>query len=226
MNNILFIIDCDNFSYNNFNNAVKKIKNEFTNIKHNIDVVFFGNFTNKLKNKWDKTTKNSEINNKNFYEIPILKKKNITDHFIIVEISEILFTSTYDIFIFASDDVDFIPLYGKLKKYNKKIWQVSQNRELNSLTDDFIDKKINIFLEDLEDSYCESELIELIKESILNNTKVNGVCYLGDVKYWLDINKNFNLEKTKFKKFSRLINALKIFEINIIGTEMTIKIKD
>ncbi len=226
MNNILFIIDCDNFSYNNFNNAVKKIKNEFTNIKHNIDVVFFGNFTNKLKNKWDKTTKNSEINNKNFYEIPILKKKNITDHFIIVEISEILFTSTYDIFIFASDDVDFIPLYGKLKKYNKKIWQVSQNRELNSLTDDFIDKKINIFLEDLEDSYCESELIELIKESILNNTKVNGVCYLGDVKYWLDINKNFNLEKTKFKKFSRLINALKIFEINKIGTEMTIKIKD
>lgn len=226
MNNILFIIDCDNFSYNNFNNAVKKIKNEFTNIKHNIDVVFFGNFTNKLKNKWDKTTKNSEINNKNFYEIPILKKKNITDHFIIVEITEILFTSTYDIFIFASDDVDFIPLYGKLKKYNKKIWQVSQNRELNSLTDDFIDKKINIFLEDLEDSYCESELIELIKESILNNTKVNGVCYLGDVKYWLDINKNFNLEKTKFKKFSRLINALKIFEINKIGTEMTIKIKD
>ncbi len=226
MNNILFIIDCDNFSYNNFNNAVKKIKNEFTNIKHNIDVVFFGNFTNKLKNKWDKTTKNSEINNKNFYEIPILKKKNITDHFIIVEITEILFTSTYDIFIFASDDVDFIPLYGKLKKYNKKIWQVSQNRELNSLTDDFIDKKINIFLEDLEDSYCESELIELIKESILNNTKVDGVCYLGDVKYWLDINKNFNLEKTKFKKFSRLINALKIFEINKIGTEMTIKIKD
>lgn len=226
MNNILFIIDCDNFSYNNFNNAVKKIKNEFTNIKHNIDVVFFGNFTNKLKNKWDKTTKNSEINNKNFYEIPILKKKNITDHFIIVEITEILFTNTYDIFIFASDDVDFIPLYGKLKKYNKKIWQVSQNRELNSLTDDFIDKKINIFLEDLEDSYCESELIELIKESILNNTKVNGVCYLGDVKYWLDINKNFNLEKTKFKKFSKLINALKIFEINKIGTEMTIKIKD
>jgi len=226
MNNILFIIDCDNFSYNNFNNAVKKIKNEFTNIKHNIDVVFFGNFTNKLKNKWDKTTKNSEINNKNFYEIPILKKKNITDHFIIVEITEILFTSTYDIFIFASDDVDFIPLYGKLKKYNKKIWQVSQNRELNSLTDDFIDKKINIFLEDLEDSYCESELIELIKESILNNTKFDGVCYLGDVKYWLDVNKNFNLEKTKFKKFSRLINALKIFEINKIGTEMTIKIKD
>jgi hypothetical protein len=226
MNNILFIIDCDNFSYNNFNNAVKKIKNEFHNIPHNIDVVFFGNFTNKLKNRWNKTTTNSEINNKTFYEIPILKKKNITDHFIIVEISEILFTSTYDIFIFASDDVDFIPLYGKLKKYNKKIWQISQNRELNSLTDDFIDKKINIFLEDLENSYCESELIELIKESISNNTKFDGVCYLGDVKYWLDINKNFSLEKTKFKKFSRLINALKIFEINKIGTEMTIKIKD
>lgn len=226
MNNILFIIDCDNFSYNNFNNSVKKIKNEFHNIPHNIDVVFFGNFTNKLKNRWNKTTTNSEINKKTFYEIPILKKKNITDHFIIVEISEILFTSTYDIFIFASDDVDFIPLYKKLKKYNKKIWQVSQNRELNSLTDAFIDKKINIFLEDLENSYCESELIELIKESISNNTKIDGVCYLGDVKYWLDINKNFSLEKTKFKKFSRLINALKIFEINKIGTEMTIKIKD
>lgn len=220
MNNILFIIDCDNFSYNNYNNAIKKISNEveFVSFK----VVLFGNLNSKLKHKWIKVVNDSKLKDIVFANIPILKKKNITDHFIIVETMEMLFNENHDIFVFASDDVDFIPLYQKIKKYNKQIWQVSQNRELNSLTDGFLDKKINIFLNPNEDFYSDEELILLINESISENIKENGVCYLGDVKYWLDNKKDFNLERTKFKKFSRLVKSLKVYIVNIDEIEATL----
>lgn len=221
MNKILFVIDCDNFSYNNYNNAIKKINNEIKNA--DFKVTLFGDLNNKLKNKWLRSLQESKIDNIIFYEIPILKKKNITDHFIIVETMELLFNESHDIFIFASDDVDFIPLYQKIKKYNKKIWQISQNRELSSLTDDYIDNKINLFIEDIENIYTNEELILLVDESISKNIKENGLCYLGDIKYWLDKNKNFNLERTKFKKFSRLIKSLNNYELNQINSEITIK---
>ena len=221
MNKILFVIDCDNFSYNNYNNAIKKINNEIKNA--DFKVTLFGDLNNKLKNKWVRSLQESKIDNIIFYEIPILKKKNITDHFIIVETMELLFNESHDIFIFASDDVDFIPLYQKIKKYNKKIWQISQNRELSSLTDDYIDNKINLFIEDIENIYTNEELILLVDESISKNIKENGLCYLGDIKYWLDKNKNFNLERTKFKKFSRLIKSLNNYELNQINSEITIK---
>lgn len=221
MNKILFIIDCDNFSYNNYNNAIKKINNEIE--KAEFKVALFGDLNKKLKNKWLRSVQESKIENIIFYEIPILKKKNITDHFIIVETMELLFNESHDIFIFASDDVDFIPLYQKIKKYNKKIWQISQNRELSSLTDDYIDNKINLFLEDVDNIYTNEELVSLVDESIRNNIKENGLCYLGDIKYWLDKNRNFNLERTKFKKFSRLIKSLNNYEINQIESEITIK---
>lgn len=221
MNKILFIIDCDNFSYNNYNNAIKKINNEIENAE--FKVALFGDLNKKLKNKWLRSVQESKIENIIFYEIPILKKKNITDHFIIVETMELLFNESHDIFIFASDDVDFIPLYQKIKKYNKKIWQISQNRELSSLTDDYIDNKINLFLDDIDNIYTNEELVLLVDESISNNLKENGLCYLGDIKYWLDKNRNFNLERTKFKKFSRLIKSLNNYEINQIESEITIK---
>lgn len=223
MNKILFVIDCENFSYNNYNNAIKKINKE---IPHNsINVILFGNFTKKLKEKWLKVSKDKKNITIKFKEIPILNKKNITDHYIITDTMEILFKDDHIFFIFASDDVDFIPLYQKIKKYNRQVWQISQNREKNSLTDEYIDKKINLFLDCIDDNYSSEYLISIIGEGILANTRIDGTCFLGDLKYWLDKHKSFNLEKTKFKKFSRLINSLEIYDLQTDSSEILIKIK-
>lgn len=223
MNKILFIIDCDNFSYNNYNNSIKKINKE---IPHNIiNVILFGNFTKKLKEKWLNVSKDKKNITIDFKEIPILNKKNITDHYIITDTMEFLFQENHIFFIFASDDVDFIPLYQKIKKYNRQVWQISQNREEKSLTDEYIDKKINLLSSCTEENYSNEYLINIINEGILENKKIDGSCFLGDLKHWLDKNKSFNLEKTKFKKFSRLINSLEIYKLEFNDSEVLINIK-
>ena len=223
MNKILFIIDCDNFSYNNYNNAIKKINKEIPlNI---IKTVLFGNFTEKLKQKWLKIINKENNINFDLVEVPILNKKNITDHVIITYTMEALFMDEHLFFIFASDDVDFIPLYQKIKKYNKNVWQVSQNREEFTLTDSYIDRKINLFRDCFENNYLDDHLIKIINEGIRINTNEDGKCFLGNLKYWLDTKKSFNIERTKFKKFSRLIKSLEIYNLEVNKSEITIKIK-
>lgn len=139
--NIIVYIDGDNFSFKNYENLINVIKLE--NKKEEIYIIpkIFGDFCNTSLKNWDKVC--SKIGGRIFH-IPKIKNKNVTDHFIIVEAMNDLLTTDNEIFILASDDVDFIPLYQAIRSRKKQIWQISQNIEESIITAPFINKKISL----------------------------------------------------------------------------------
>lgn len=218
--NILLYIDGDNFSFNNYERLIKHIKNETPNA--NIMTKIFAEFTPNLINKWNKVSnKYGAI----IHDIPKIKNKNVTDHFIIVAGMEDLYELPYDVFALASDDVDFISLFLAIKKKNKLIWQISQNNEKTKNMEDLIDKRIPILeLDTGEIQYSESEIIEMVNKAFVS-IAIDGVAKLGDIKIWLDKNiDDFSMDKTKFRKFSKLINSLNSFNLTTEESEVYISI--
>lgn len=89
--NITLFVDADNISYLNFNRIIEKIKEQHQHC--NISTQIFGNFSPKLLNRWKKFT--HESTTVEFINIPIMKKKNITDHVIIVNAMKCLYTTEW-----------------------------------------------------------------------------------------------------------------------------------
>lgn len=219
--NITLFIDADNISYLNFNRIIEKIKEQHQHC--NISTKIFGNFSPKLLNRWRKFT--HESTTVEFINIPIMKKKNITDHVIIVNAMKCLYTTDMDIFALASDDVDFFPLYEVLRTNKKIIWQISQNLEGTKYLDPYVDLRIDVsnYTQEETSLLSDDKLNELIDLAFVAKQS-NGVALLGDVKYWLDTNiEGFSMNCTKFKKFSKLIIYLNQYEV--INDESEFKIK-
>lgn len=211
--NLTLFIDADNISYYNYNKIIDRIKTQIDNPKTTTKV--FGNFSNRSLNRWKKLTKDPSID---FINIPIIKKKNITDHVIIVEAMKALYTTEIDIFILASDDVDFLPLYKELRNSKKNIWQVSQNIEQTKYLDDYVDIRIDLS-KTLEDKLSDEILNEMIDRAFKEKS-IDGCALMGDVKFWLDINEQeFSMDKTPFKKFSKLVSYLDKYEIIVDESE-------
>ena len=219
--NITLFVDADNISYLNFNRIIEKIKEQHQHC--NISTQIFGNFSPKLLNRWKKFTHESIT--VEFINIPIMKKKNITDHVIIVNAMKCLYTTDMDIFALASDDVDFFPLYEVLRENKKIIWQISQNLEGTKYLDPYVDLRIDVsnYTQEETSLLSDDKLNELIDLAFIAKQS-NGVALLGDVKYWLDTNiEGFSMSCTKFKKFSKLIIYLNQYEV--INDESEFKIK-
>lgn len=219
--NITLFVDADNISYLNFNRIIEKIKEQHQHC--NISTQIFGNFSPKLLNRWKKFT--HESTTVEFINIPIMKKKNITDHVIIVNAMKCLYTTDMDIFALASDDVDFFPLYEVLRENKKIIWQISQNLECTKYLDPYVDLRIDVsnYTQEETSLLSDDKLNELIDLAFVAKQS-NGVALLGDVKYWLDNNiEGFSMTCTKFKKFSKLIIYLNQYEV--INDESEFKIK-
>lgn len=222
--NITLFVDADNISYLNFTRIVDKIK-EKQNNQCNIHTKIFGNFSPKLLNRWKKFTQDSTT--VEFINIPIMKKKNITDHVIIVHAMKCLYTTEMDVFAMASDDVDFFPLYEILRENKKTIWQISQNIEGTKYLDSYVDLRIDVsnYSQDETTILSDEKLNELIEQAF-NEKEINGVALLGDVKYWLDTNiDGFSMSATKFKKFSKLIIHLNKYDMFNDESEFKIKRK-
>lgn len=222
--NITLFVDADNISYLNFKRIIDKIK-EKQNEHCLINTKIFGNFSPKLLNRWKKFT--NESTTVEFINIPIMKKKNITDHVIIVSAMKSLYTTNMDIFVLASDDVDFFPLYEVLRENNKTIWQVSQNIEGTKYLDPYVDLRIDVSNSSQEETHAISDdkLNVLIDQAFIAK-EINGVALLGDVKYWLDTNiDGFSMTSTKFKKFSKLVLYLDKYEMFNDESEFKIKKK-
>lgn len=222
--NITLFVDADNISYLNFTRIVDKIKEE-QNSPCNIHTKIFGNFSPKLLNRWKKFTQESTT--VEFINIPIMKKKNITDHVIIVHAMKCLYTTEMDIFAMASDDVDFFPLYEVLRENKKIIWQISQNIEGTKYLDSYVDLRIDVsnYSQDETTLLSDEKLNELI-DMAFDAKAIDGIALLGDVKYWLDTNiDGFSMTATKFKKFSKLIIYLDKYDMFNDESEFKIKRK-
>lgn len=221
--NITLFVDADNISYLNFKRIIDKIKEQYQDC--NINTKIFGNFSTKLLNRWKKFT--HESTTVEFINIPIMKKKNITDHVIIVSAMKCLYTTDMDIFTLASDDVDFFPLYEVLRENKKIIWQVSQNLEGTKYLDPYVDLRIDVsnYSQEETDLLSDKKLNELIDLAFIAK-EYNGVALLGDVKYWLDTNiDGFSMTATKFKKFSKLIIYLNQYDVFNDESEFKMKRK-
>ena len=220
--NITLFVDADNISYLNFKRIIDKIKEEQIE-DCNINTKIFGNFSTKLLNRWKKFT--HESNTVEFINIPIMKKKNITDHVIIVSAMKCLYTSNMDIFALASDDVDFFPLYEVLRENKKIIWQISQNLEGTKYLDPYVDLRIDVsnYAQEETSLLTDDKLNELIEQAFTAK-EINGIALFGDVKYWLDTNiDGFSMTLTRFKKFSKLITYLNQYEMFNDESEFKIK---
>lgn len=223
--NITLFVDADNISYLNFKRIIDKIKEE-QNEDCNINTKIFGSFSTKLLNRWKKFT--HECNTVEFINIPIMKKKNITDHVIIVSAMKCLYTTDMDIFALASDDVDFFPLYEVLRENKKIIWQISQNIEGTKYLDSYVDLRIDVsnYSQEETDLLTDDKLNELIEQAFTAK-EINGVALLGDVKYWMDTNiDGFSMSSTRFNKFSKLIKHLNQYEMFNDESEFKIKKKE
>jgi len=223
--NITLFIDADNISYYNYKKIIDFINNENTNACMTIKI--FGNFSTKLLNRWKRFVSASYNKNVTFINVPIIKKKNITDHVIIIEAMKGLYKTEIDIFALASDDVDFIPLYEIFRQESKIIWQISQNIDQTKIFDEFVDIRIDLSVQDnLDFNYLSNdELISFIDKAI-EIKSINGYALLGDVKYWIDSNIDvFSMEKTRYRKFSNLVIALGKYELINEDSEFKIKIK-
>lgn len=216
---ITLFVDADNISYYNYGKIIELINKE--NDKAQITVKIFGNFSTKSLNRWKRFVKDSSIS---FIDIPIVKKKNITDHVIIVEAMKDLYTSKMDVFALASDDVDFFPLYTAIRQAGKKIWQISQNIESTRYLDEFVDIRIDVSKVNENITLIEDKELREMINNAFNEKKINDIALLGDVKYWLDTNiEGFSMDKTPFKKFSKLIVYLD--DYIIIQEESEFKMK-
>jgi len=213
--NIIVYIDGDNFSFKNYENLISVVKSENKDNDVYIIPKIFGDFCSTSLKNWDKAC--SKLGGRIFH-IPKIKNKNVTDHFIIVEAMNDLLTTDNEIFILASDDVDFIPLYQAIRNRKKQVWQISQNIEESIITAPFINKKISLankvkLLEDTKDldilinnPIVEKETIfpvtkfKLDSEPYTDNELVDIVDYalikmngdnninLGDLKFWIENN--------------------------------------
>lgn len=213
--NIIVYIDGDNFSFKNYENLISVVKSENKDNDVYIIPKIFGDFCSASLKNWDKAC--SKLGGRIFH-IPKIKNKNVTDHFIIVEAMNDLLTTDNEIFILASDDVDFIPLYQAIRNRKKQVWQISQNIEESIITAPFINKKISLankvkLLEDTKDldilinnPIVEKETIfpvtkfKLDSEPYTDNELVDIVDYalikmngdnninLGDLKFWIENN--------------------------------------
>lgn len=216
---ITLFVDADNISYYNYGKIIELINKE--NDTPIINVKIFGNFSTKSLNRWKRFVKDSSIS---FIDIPIIKKKNITDHVMIVEAMKDLYTSKMDVFALASDDVDFFPLYTAIRQEGKKIWQISQNVDSTRYLDDFVDLRIDVSKVNEDIELIPDEDLSKMIDTAFNSKKIDDVALLGDVKYWLDTNvEGFSMDKTPFKKFSKLIVYLD--EYIIIQEESEFKMK-
>lgn len=222
--NITLFVDADNISYINFKRIIEKIKN-----LHNdpciINTKIFGNFSTKLLQRWKKYT--TDATTVEFINIPIMKKKNITDHVIIVHAMKSLYTTQMDIFALASDDVDFFPLYETIRDNNKIIWQISQNIEGTKYLDSYVDLRLDVSNSTLDETtlISDDKLNELIDKGF-KAKEINGIALIGDVKYWMDTNiDEFSMTATKFKKFSKLVVHLGKYEIFFDESEFKMKVK-
>lgn len=222
--NITLFIDADNISYINFKRIIERIK-DLHSENCIINTKIFGNFSPKLLQRWKKYT--TDATTLEFINIPIMKKKNITDHVIIVHAMKCLYTTEMDIFALASDDVDFFPLYETFRENNKIIWQISQNIEGTKYLDSYVDLRLDVSNSTLDETtlICDDKLNELVDKGFMAK-ETNGIALIGDVKYWMDTNiEEFSMNATKFKKFSKLITYLDRYEIFFDESEFKMRIK-
>lgn len=221
--NITLFIDADNISYYNYKRIIDNIN--FNNPNPQLTVHIFGSFSPKLLNRWKRIVNNPSVT---FIDIPLMKKKNITDHVIIVHAMKALYTTNLDVFALASDDVDFIPLYEAMRENKKIIWQISQNLEDTKYLENLVDLRIDVsnYQNDESNLYTDEELIEMIDKAF-SIKEINGMAALGDVKYWMDTQiDDFSMEKTKFRKFSKLIHSLEKYEIVIVDSDFKMILKE
>lgn len=209
--NIIVYIDGDNFSFKNYENLISVVKLENKDDDVYIIPKIFGDFCNTSLKNWDKAC--SKLGGRIFH-IPKIKNKNVTDHFIIVEAMNDLLTTDNEIFVLASDDVDFIPLYQAIRNRKKQIWQISQNIEESTITAPFINKKISLanktkLVEEdskeldilINDPIIEKEPISLVPEFRVDSEPYTDNELIDIVDYALikmNSDNNINLGDLKF----------------------------
>jgi uncharacterized LabA/DUF88 family protein len=165
-------------------------------------------------------------------EIPhVSRKKNRADLAISISAFERLYLGnpSIDKFVFVTNDSDFTAIMDVLRKYGKEVWLVAQEQEskkeiFNSCSDniliveDYLEKPREVKA-DRERKQREvavksesrrpdpdSSAVALLKNVLqsLNADKVHYNSQLG-MKFH-QIQKSFNLKKTKFRSFNNLVN--------------------
>jgi uncharacterized protein (TIGR00288 family) len=223
------LIDADNISASYIKNILQELaKFGYASIRK-----IYGDWSNEaLNQKWKDTFLPYALIP--VHQIAYTKKKNATDIGMVIDAMDMLYSDNVDGFAIVTSDSDFTALALRIRMSSKEVIGFGEEKTPNSLVnacDQFI------YVENLtsnefttatqwnyDDLIADTELIDLLKTSVIKKSNETGYADLSSVgQYLVEVQPNFDPRNFGFATLSKLLKTTRLFEENRSGTSLSVK---
>lgn len=231
---IALLIDCDNASAKAVSGVINELsKYGIVNIRK-----AYGNWKSPLMKSWETKLHENVI-------IPVqqfayTKGKNATDIAMAIDSMEILYTNNVKAFAFMTSDSDFTPLISKLIYNGMTVFGFGEKKTPlpfihacsqfiyteNLEKDEESEKKPDFNKNKVTDLRNDKPLIKLLSNAIEQTSDDNGWSHVAAVGLYLNNNSSFSPINYGYQKLGQLLKAIDIFEIQMQGLTMYVRIEE
>jgi uncharacterized LabA/DUF88 family protein len=193
----------------------------------------YGDWTDNRLNRWKEILPKYAI--QPIQQYANTKGKNSTDSALIIDAMDLLYTAPLDGFCIVSSDSDFTKLAVRLRESGKKVYGFGEDKTPDSLVNacnQFIDIGIlssvtnadisqpdknnaNLPKKTNQELSMDTKLVSHIRAAIDALSEDDGYAHMGEIKKHIIKNlPAFDSRKYGYTKFSDLIKAIGLFEID------------
>ncbi|MDD5359660.1 MAG: NYN domain-containing protein [Sulfurovaceae bacterium] len=236
--NIALLIDCDNVSYHAISGVLNELaKYGVINIRR-----AYGNWKSSNMQGWESQLHPYAI--APIQQFSYTSGKNATDIAMVIDAMDLLYTKSIDAFAFMTSDSDFTPMVMRILANGLKVYGFGEQKTPESFVNacsQFIYTE-NLELSDEEAEKVEdvesklkrlknklrgdSGLVKNLRTAIEQTAEDDGWSHLGKIGQYISNNTSLSPVNYGLKKWSDLIRAIELFEIDMRKNNSEMYIKD
>ncbi len=235
---IALLIDCDNVSYQAIDGVLNELANYgVVNIRR-----AYGDWTRSELRGWEAVLQRCAI--RPIQQFAYSKGKNSTDSAVIIDAMDLLYTKDLDGIALMTSDSDFTSLVMRFKDSGLRVYGFGAQKTPESLVNAcsrfiYTEKLLQSMEEAQDDAKAGGEqkkmtraqlrkdttLVRLLRNAVEEKADEDGWSNFSQVNHYVNNNTSFSSINYGYKRFSDLIRACDLFDIEMRNNNSAIYVK-
>lgn len=233
---IALLIDCDNVSHNSIEGVLEELaKYGMVNVRH-----AHGDWNNPSLSGWIDRLHPFAI--RPMQQFAYTKGKNATDSAMIIDAMDLLYSGNVDAFALMTSDSDFTPLVLRLLESGLPVYGFGEKKTPKPFVDacsPFIytenlvsdekgktDNAQQPIKKTKSNLRQDTALVKLLRTAVEQTSEDDGWALMSKVAHYISNNSSFSSINYGYKKFSDLIRATELFDVEMRKDGSAMYIKD
>lgn len=234
---IALLIDCDNVSHTSIEGVLEELaKHGTVNVRH-----AHGDWNNPSLSGWIAKLHPHAI--RPMQQFAYTKGKNATDSAMIIDAMDLLYSNNVDAFALMTSDSDFTPLVMRILESGFPVFGFGAKKTPQAFvdacspfiyTENLVSEKETKADSDAQEPARKSKsqlrqdaaLVKLLRTAVEQTSEDDGFAHMSRVASYVSNNSSFSSINYGYKKFSDLVRATDLFEVDMRSGGRVMYIKD